>query len=261
MKAGDKVFYVGKDFKGRDSFKVFIIDKISKDGTKFRPSLMPGCSGCRTEAISFDDENLISDYETLENKINDIFSEKNGYENGFLVMDGTPRTCWSSIDIIKIKEIKVDDFDDVLNIKCEKYGNDYYSEKETLFKYPSLRIGNGDYIPNANFRVPLRYIGTADNLLSYLAGFAGFHHTETFHEKFNKWQEKFGYDKTDEFWKDFKGGTEQLEYAIDNDIDCADYDRWQCIQRILKHELKYETANELLNTLYEKEEIEIFECE
>ena len=80
-------------------------------------------------------------------------------------------------------------------------------------------------------------------------------------EKFHEWQEKFGYDKTVEIWKDFKGGTDQLEYAIDNNIDCMDYDRWQIVQKILKHKLKYETANEIFNILYEKEEIEIFDCE
>ena len=80
-------------------------------------------------------------------------------------------------------------------------------------------------------------------------------------EKFNRWQKKFGYDETAELWKDFHGGTEQLEWAIDNDIDCGDYDRWQALQRILKNGLSYDTANEIFNILYDKEDIEILDCE
>ena len=260
MKAGDKVFYIGKDFKGRDSLRVFIIDKISKDGTKIRPRLMPDCSGSYPEVISFDDKNLITDYETLKSKVLDVFSEKNGYNNGFLVMNGTPPTCWSSIDIIKIKEIREDAFDDVLNIKCEKYGDGYLSERDTLFKYPSLRIDNEDYVP-ANYRVPLFYIDTTRNLLSYLAKFANFSHQETLLEKLNEWEEKFGFEKSLDLWTDYLGGTTQVEYAIENNIDPTDYDRWQRVQKLLKHELKYETARDIFNTLYEKEEIEIFDCE
>lgn len=260
MKAGDKVFYITKDYKGRDSLKVFIIKQISKDGTKFRPMLMPDCSGSYETEMLFSNSRLITDYETLKNKVMDIFSEKNGYNNGFLVMNGTIPTCWSSIDIIQIEEIKEDDFDNALNIRCKKYGEDYMSRIETSIKHPALRIDNGDYV-QGTYRVPLIYIDSVNNLLSYLADFADFSCEKSLLEKYNKWQEKFGYDKTDEFWTDYLGGTTQLEWAIDNDIDCLDYDRWQLVQKLLKHELKYETANDIFNTLYEKEDIEIFDCE
>lgn len=255
MKVGDKVFYTTKDYNGRDTLKVLIIKQISKDGTKFRPNLMPGCSGGCSLEMSFNDNNLIASYETLEQKITDIFSEKNGYDKGFLLMNGTLPACWSEFNILKIESIKEDDFDDVLNIQCEARG-----VGNSQFQHPSLRIDNGDYI-DSWFRCPLIYIDTVRNLISYLAKFAGYSHVDTFLEKFNKWQEKFGYDKTDEFCKDYLGGTGQLEWVIDNNIDPTDYDRWQLVQRLLKHELKYETARDIFNTLYEKEDIEILECE
>lgn len=260
MKKGDKVFYTTKDYEGKDTLRVFIINQISKDGTKFRPKLMPDCSGSCEAEMLFNDKRLITDYETLEQKIMDIFSEKNGYTEGFLLMNGTLPTCWSEFNIIKIKNIKEDDFDDVLNINCEQYGSTPLDRNNSHIKFPALRINNGDYVPGG-YRVPLIYIDTVRNLISYLAEFAGYFHTDTFIKKFNDWQEKYGYDKTDELWKDYWGETKQLEWAIDNNIDCADYDRWQCVQRILKHELKYETAKEIFNTLYKKENLEISDCE
>lgn len=260
MKTGDKVFYIEKDCKGRDSFKVFIIGQISKDGTKFRPILMPDCSGGHPEVVSFDDKKLITNYEALKGKVMDIFSERNGYNDGFLVMDGTLPTCWSSIDIIKIEEIKEDDFDDALNIRCEQYGNDYMSRLDSHIKYPALRIDNGDYV-QGHYRVPLVYIDTADNLLSYLADFADFSCRKSLLEKNNEWQKKFGYEESEDLWPDFTGDHKQLEYAIENGIDPADYDRWQKAQEIFKRELRYETANAIFNTLYEKEDIEILDCE
>ena len=75
------------------------------------------------------------------------------------------------------------------------------------------------------------------------------------------YKEKDGYDKTNEPLKDYLGGTTQVEWAIDNDIHCMDYDRWQLVQKLLKHELKYETAIGIFNILYENEEIEILDCD
>ena len=80
-------------------------------------------------------------------------------------------------------------------------------------------------------------------------------------KKLNEWEEKFGFGKSLELWTDYLGGTTQVEYAIENNIDPTDYDRWQLVQRLLKHELKYETARDIFNTLYEKEDLEILECE
>lgn len=256
MKEGDKIFFVTKDGKKRDSLMMLIIDRISKDGTKFRPRLMPDCSATSLESISFRDERLITDYETLNKSIVGIFSE---YSEGMLVMNGTLPTCWSSFSFLKIKSIKEDDFDDVLNIECERYSREPMATIDSNFSFPAVRINDGDKVPSG-FRVPLLYFGSAESLIRCLADYAGFTYKGTFLERFNKWQEKFGFDKTNELWTDFLGGTTQLEWAIDNDIDCMDYDRWQCLQKILKHELKYETVNEICNTLYNKEEIEILNC-
>lgn len=78
--------------------------------------------------------------------------------------------------------------------------------------------------------------------------------------KFNKWLAEDGKDGGEEVWTDYLGGTSQVEWAIDNGKCVGDYDTWQCIQRILKHEMSFDSAMKIDKVLY-AEGISPFDCE
>ena len=247
MKTGDKFFNISvSQERCYYDFHLYTVDKISKDGKKVRT----------LGGIIDINEKLLDSMQKVQKLINKCTRESHTH---FAVrwIDYPTGESFGEIYPVLLTE---DEFDETVHFYIS--GRSVFTVEASLAKTQGFSKIEEKKIGERHF-VSYWFATGLDGLFSFLAGKADMPlHTEpSLLEKFNEWQEKFGYDKTDEFWKDFKGGTEQLEYAIDNNIDCADYDRWQCIQRILKHELKYETANELLNTLYEKEEIEIFECE
>lgn len=85
---------------------------------------------------------------------------------------------------------------------------------------------------------------------------------DSLQEKFSEWLRNYGNDNNAiKAWQDYNGGYEQLEWAIDNGLGTIDYDEWQAAQRIMKHDLKWETASEIIKALYEKEDLDIFDCE
>lgn len=77
-------------------------------------------------------------------------------------------------------------------------------------------------------------------------------------ERFKKWAEQP--DGVEEIWTDYNGTTKQTEWAIDNNIDYHDFDTWQAVERVLKHELTYDEAMKVDKVLYEMD-LSIFDCE
>lgn len=63
-----------------------------------------------------------------------------------------------------------------------------------------------------------------------------------------------------ERYKDYNGTYKQLEYAIKNKIDIADFDDWQSLQRVFKHSMEY-FYFEKINTLLWEQGINICDCE
>lgn len=236
MKAGDKVLNIQpKDF-GMSSFRVaidqFVIEKISKDWRKARDSngkiaYWENLAETRSDTIRFL-KMLRRESNFVVRKLDKHYSEWNPEYTVF--------KCSFDEDAFD---------DDKYHIRID--GSKHWTVKEAK---------NVLYLEDG-----WTFCKTLADVADCIAQNEGLTSDRTFLEKYNKWQEKFGYDKTDKIWTDYLGGTTQLEWAIDNDIDCLDYDRWQLVQKLLKHELKYETANDIFNTLYEKEDIEIFDCE
>lgn len=227
MKAGDKVLKVdGISIKGSVLISLFEIDKFSKDGKKVRD--------VHGRICDVSDGFLVSERDSLIRKIKDITDTD---ENLLLyVSSGTYKVYRCSVH--------EDEFDDVFYI--QGMGQQWLSAKNYgFFAIDRTTYFSQDIEGVADFII--RDLGIFNNQLTL--------------EKFNEWEEKFGFEKTLELWTDYLGGTTQVEYAIENNIDPTDYDRWQLVQRLLKHELKYETARDIFNTLYEKEDIEILECE
>lgn len=227
MKVGDKVLKVdGISIKGSVLISLFEIDKFSKDGKKVRD--------VHGRICDVSDGFLVSARDSLIRKIKAVI----GIHENFLldVADGFYKVCGC--------DVYEDDFDDVFHIyskgqrwlAAKNYG--FFAVDRTTYFSQDIE-GVADFI--------IRDLGIFNNQLTL--------------EKLNEWEEKFGSEKSLELWTDYLGGTTQVEYAIENNIDPTDYDRWQLVQRLLKHELKYETARDIFNTLYEKEDLEILECE
>lgn len=246
MKEGDKFINIGahKDMYEHDyiNFHIYTVEKFSKDGKKIR--------AIGNKVFEAEDKGNLASMQDFRKAITELKTKAmckhfviqfTDYPLGYKFGDIYPAT------------LREDEFDETVHIHSAK---DDFTVEENLVKnsaFCKIREKN-----------TLSYwlVNGIEGLVAFFSEKADFStQTEsTLLEKFNNWQERFGFDKTDELWLDFKGGTAQLEWAIDNNIDCSDYDRWQCLQKILKHELKYETANEMLNTLYDKEDIEIFDC-
>lgn len=231
MKAGDKVLYSNAvcDYI---YIEPLTIEKISKDKQKVRDE--KGEIHCLSRLSDTKDSFIYS-------------LKKTNRESKFVLYR---RIKGNSQFFLYKASVCEDEFDDIYHISIENGKSWTVSE-----------VKDSILLENASDIFDIHYFETIESAANFIIQQTNLFQQESLLEKYNKWQEKFGYDKTDEFWTDYLGGTTQLEWAIDNDIDCLDYDRWQLVQKLLKHELKYETANDIFNTLYEKEDIEILECE
>lgn len=231
MKAGDKVLYSNAvcDYI---YIEPLTIEKISKDKQKVR-----------------DEEGEIHCLSKLsDTKDSFIFSlKKTNWESKFVLYRRIKRDSQFFLYKASVCE---DEFDDIYHISIKNHKSWTVSE-----------IKDSILLENAPDLFDIHYFETIESAANFIIQQTNLFQQESLLEKFNKWQEKFGYDKTDEFQTDYLGGTTQVEYAIENNIDPIDYDRWQIVQRLLKHELKYETARDIFNTLYEKEDLEILEYE
>lgn len=235
MKAGDKVLHINpKDFgmsSSRITVNPFTIEKLSKDGRKAR-----------------DSNGKITYWENLAETKSDIirFLKKLGKESNFVLQELNEEYLeYNPKYTVYRCSVDEDEFDDLYHIRIEGF------KKWTVAEIKNVVFLEKGFV----------FCKTLDDVADCLLRRENISSEPSLLDKFNEWQKKFGYDETPEFWKDFTGGTSQLEWAIDNNIDCLDYDRWQLVQKLLKHELKYETANDIFNTLYEKEDIDIFDCE
>lgn len=226
MKAGDKVLHIDS-IQYCAIISLFEIDKFSKDGKKAR--------NVHGKICNYPDDFLVSAREPLIRKIKDIVeTDKNLLL--YRVSSGTYKVFRCGV--------YEDEFDDVFHI-CGMGYEWIIAKKYGFFAINQTTYFSQDVESIADFII--RDLGIFNNQLTL--------------EKLNEWEEKFGFGKSLEIWTDYLGGTTQIEYAIENNIDPTDYDRWQRVQKLLKHELKYETARGIFNTLYEKEDIEILECE
>lgn len=240
MKEDDN-FVTFRTYRNYLEYSIFTAEKISKDGKKVRT--------LDNRIFNIDEKPLVS-MQMLKKKIKESL-ELIAY-NGCRFFIDSRNDGLARYGFIYAVTVVDDDFDETVHIDIPRAG---FTLRADSVKHNLAEI-----------RCP-KFEGwlakDIDSIVTFFERETGFPiQTEpTLLEKFNKWQEKYGYGKTDEFWKDYKGGTEQLEWAIDNNIHCADFDRWQCVQRILRHSLDYETAKEIFKTLYERELIEIFDCE
>lgn len=234
MKAGDKVLY-SNDVCDYVYIEPLTIEKISKDKKKVRDE--KGEIHCLSRLSDTKDSFIYSLVYSLK---------RIDWETKFVLCR---RIKGNSQFFLYKASVCEDEFDDIYHISS---GNKSWTVS---------KVKDSMLLENTSDIFDFHYFETIESAANFIIQQTKIFQQESLLEKYNKWQEKFGYDKTDEFWTDYLGGTTQLEWAIDNDIDCLDYDRWQLVQKLLKHELKYETANDIFNTLYEKEDIEIFDCE
>lgn len=229
------VFARIESYSRRFAMRFSTIAKISKDNTRIQDT--DGIVYPLSRKTAFSKKDI---KEFIEGAI--------CHKNFFFALEKKKK--YSTIYVVLCQE---DDFDDFYNCSIEGvYGN---LALTMHFRVNSLETQEIE-VEGRNF-VLSKNLG---ELLDYLPNFSPNENLSLL-QKFNEWLEKHGFDKTDKLRKDYKGGTEQLEWAIEKDIHPNDYDRWQFVQKILKHELKYETARDIFNTLYEKEDIEIFDCE
>lgn len=254
MKAGDRFIQVYDRLKNDYiEFQVHTVDKLSKDGKKIRT--------LSNSIVEVDDDKILVSRHDFQRTVIGLMEKTDSHKsfkayNHFVVQFVDYPTNCSFGSIYPVIPVN-DEFDDTVHLF---YGGGRFTVDAKFAEIPGF-INLEEKRAGANHIVSYWFITGLDGLFAFFAGKANWTNEPSLLEKFNRWQEKFGYDKTAEFWTDYLGGTTQLEWAINNNIDCMDYDRWQCIQKLLKHELKYETARGIFNTLYEKEDIEILECE
>lgn len=221
-------------------FDVFQIDKISKDGTKARG--MKGSlskdfpievQDCRKTLLQYMDENHI------KNPVLALMERRRYFG------------IWES-------SVREDDYDDIV----------HFSLKAQTIEYKAAHIGD---IPNeallgrlfsTDGYIPVYYAKTPGDMADYIVERFSLRTKAELKERFDKWIQENGSEHTDiSSWKDYNGAYSQLEWAISNNVCTVDYDEWQAVQRILKHELRFETAMDITKALYEKEDLNIFDCE
>lgn len=254
MKAGDRFIQVYDRLKDDYiEFQVHTVDKLSKDGKKIRT--------LSNDIVEVDDDKIITSGHDFQRTVRELM-EKTDFHKSFktyshFVVRFTvyPTNCsFGSIEPV----IPVDDeFDDTVHLF---YSGGKFTVEAKLAENTGFSKLEERKI-EANHIVSYWFITGFDSLIAFFADKANWTNEPSLLEKLNEWLGKNGYEKREEPLKDYLGGTTQVEWAIDNNIDYLDYDRWQLVQKLLKHELKYETARDIFNTLYEKEEIEIFDCD
>lgn len=254
MKAGDRFIRVYDRLKDDYiEFQVHTVDKLSKDGKKIRT--------LSNNIVEVDDDKIITSGHDFQRTVMKLMEKTDFHKsfktyNHFVVQFTVYPTNHSFGSIVPV--IPVDDeFDDTVHLF---YGGGRFTVEAKLAENTGFSKLEERKI-EANHIVSYWFITGFDSLIAFFADKARWTNEPSLLEKINEWLGENGYDKTNEPLKDYLGGTTQVEWAIDNNIDCLDYDRWQLVQKLLKHELKYETAREIFNTLYEKEEIEIFDCD
>ena len=252
MKAGDRFIQV-YDYSGDDCIELLVntVDKLSKDGKKIRTL----CDN----VVEVDDEIITSRHDlqrTVMELMESRLSHKSFKTYNHFVVRFEVLSNWSFGVIYPV--IPVDDeFDDTVHLFCA--GGRFTVEAKLAENTGFSKLEERKI--EANHIVSHWFITGFDSLIAFFAGKANWTNEPSLLEKLNEWEEKFGFEKSLDLWTDYLGGTTQIEYAIENNIDPTDYDRWQRVQKLLRHELKYETARGIFNILYEKEDIEILGCE
>lgn len=232
-----------RDFNDNSAypFTVYQIDKISKDGTKAR-----GLKYSRSKDFPIE----VQDYrkELLQ------YMDENHIENPILAVrkgDGH-FGIWGST-------LKEDDYDDIVHFFFRDKTREY--KAACIGDIPS-GVSLEGFATTIGGEVSLYYVKTPGEMADYIIKRFNLRRKTNLEERFHKWLESDGNENTDiSAWKDYNGTYGQLEWAIDNNVWTIDYDEWQAAQRVLKHELKFETAMDITKVLYEKEDLNIFDIE
>lgn len=247
LKVGD--FVLKTDLKGNFpfDFDVCKIDKISKDGTKAR-GLTDTFNKNLHSGITYDFPLDTQDYR----KILIDYMEKKDIDYPILVT----QECHSSFAIVDGQPTE-DDYDDVIHFDC----------LGCAFKYEAKHIKD---IPNGtqvatlyrNCDIHLYFTKSIQDMADYIIQRFNLRVSSSLENDVKEWLRLNGSSFNNlEDWKDYFECYEQLEWAIHNGVTPSDYDEWQATQRVLKHELKFDTAIEITKVLYEMEELNIFDCE
>lgn len=254
MKTGDRFIRVYDRLKDDYiEFQVHTVDKLSKDGKKIRT--------LSNDIVEVDDDKIITSGHDFQRTVMKLM-EKTDFHKSFKTYNHFvvrfvvyPTNCsFGSIEPV----IPVDDeFDDTVHLF---YGGGRFTVEAKLAENSGFSKLEERKI-EANHIESYWFITGFDSLIAFFADKARWTNEPSLLEKLNEWEAKFGFEKSLDLWTDYLGGTTQIEYAIENNIDPTDYDRWQRVQKLLRHELKYETARGIFNILYEKEDIEILGCE
>lgn len=229
------------------------IDKISKDGTKARgvANTFKNNLSNRDFPITYNFPIEIQDYKTM---LIDYMKSKDIDYPVLITCDR--HSCFNIVN----GQPTEDDYDDIIHFHCPIYNFDYKA------KYIS-DIPNGTQIDkvyrNANgFTSYFYFTKSISDMADFVINKFNLRTKFSLENSFLNWLKDFENDNDDIFaWKDYNRSYKQLEWAISNGLGTLDYDEWQATQRILKHELKWETAKEITKNLYEKEDLSIFDCE
>lgn len=225
--------------------------ELSKDGTKVRYH-----DDKDEHHIPLEWGRMFSDLKSFEEDFKKNFGKSWGGYWGIFKSNG-------SYQVLTGIYIHDDDFDDIAHISSKK-------DNQLNFKIEMAGC-KADIIDNTkiSFRFNLFYeiylFTSAESAMKYLErkfiedGFRNTEPESSLLERFKKWADGNAESAT-ELWKDYNGATKQTEWAIDNNISWHDFDTWQAVQRVLKHELSYDEAMKVDKVLYEMD-LSIFDCE
>ena len=231
MKAGDKVLY-SNAVCNYIYIEPLTIEKISKDNQKARDE--KGEIHCLSRL-----------YDTKDSFIYSL--KKINWGTKFVLYR---RIKGNSQFFLYKASVCEDEFDDIYHIIVEDGKSWTVSEVKD-----SILLGSTSDI------FDFHYFETIESAANFIIQQTNLFQQESLLEKLNEWETIFGFKQSKDVWTDYTGDHKQLEYAIENDIHPFDYDRWQKVQKLLKHELKYETARQIIDTLYTNEDIDVFDCE
>lgn len=226
--------------------------ELSKDGTKVRYENNHG-----THYSNLEWEYMLKDFKSFEADFKKYYGTS---ETGYW---GVRKNVNNRYEVLSRIFVYDDDFDDIVHIKSRET---YQFSFDAEIKGSKTNIvDNTNISVHFNFNFNIVLFTSAESAMKYLEkkfiedGFEEPPCEDSLLERFKKWADGNAENAT-ELWKDYNGTTKQTEWAIENNIDYHDFDTWQAVQRVLKHELSYDEAMKVDKVLYEMD-LSIFDCE
>lgn len=226
--------------------------ELSKDGTKARYEDDEG-----QHCIELERGYVLKDFKSFEEDFKKNYGKTKHGRWGIRETNGR-------YEVLTEICMSDDDFDDIVHIW--QHENYQFSFDAEITGSKADIVDGTKIIFRFNSSFSIFLFTNIDSAIRFLEkkftddGFKDSSPEQDFKKKFDEWLERNGHACCNEVWKDYNGTTKQTKWAADNDIDPGDFDTWQAVQRVLRHELSYDEAMKVDVVLNEMD-LSIFDCE